>query len=32
MLGSAGFEGTLAQVVQLEKSLGIDDLARFTPK
>jgi len=32
MLGSAGFEGTLEQVVQLEKSLGINDLARLTPK
>jgi hemerythrin-like domain-containing protein len=32
MLGSTGFEGTLAQVVQLDKSLGIDDLARFTPR
>ena len=32
MLGSAGYEGTLQQVVDLEKSLGIDDLARFTPR
>jgi hemerythrin-like domain-containing protein len=32
MLGSAGFEGTLKQVVQLEKALGINDLAQFTPR
>lgn len=32
MLGSAGFEGTLKEVVDLERSLGINDLARFTPR
>lgn len=31
LLGSAGFEGTLSKVEQLEKTLGIYDLAQFTP-
>lgn len=31
-LGKAGFEGTLEEVAQLEKRLGIDDLSLFTPK
>ncbi len=32
VLGSAGFEGTVEKVAQLERSLGIYDLAQFTPK
>lgn len=32
MLGSGGFEGTLKEVEQLEKDLGIYDLAHFTPQ
>lgn len=31
-LGKAGFEGTLEEVGQLEKTLGIHDLSFFTPK
>jgi hemerythrin-like domain-containing protein len=31
VLGSEGFEGTVNTVAQLEKSLGIYDLAQFTP-
>lgn len=31
VLGAAGFEGTVAQVAELEKALGIYDLAQFTP-
>jgi hemerythrin-like domain-containing protein len=31
MLGSKGFEGVLAEVVQIENSLGINDLGQFTP-
>jgi len=31
LLGSAGFEGTVEQVAQLEKALGIHDLSKFTP-
>jgi hemerythrin-like domain-containing protein len=30
VLGDAGFEGAVAQVAQLEKALGIYDLAQFT--
>jgi len=32
VLGSAGFEGTVEKVSQIEKALGIHDLAQFTPK
>ena len=32
LLGSAGFEGTLKEVEQIEKQLGIHDLAEFTPR
>jgi hemerythrin-like domain-containing protein len=31
VLGSKGFEGVLAEVAQIEKTLGINDLAQFTP-
>jgi len=31
LLGSVGFEGTVEQVAQLEKALGIYDLSKFTP-
>jgi len=31
VLGDKGFEGVLAEVVQIEQSLGIHDLAQFTP-
>jgi len=31
LLGSAGFEGTVEQVSQLEKALGIYELSKFTP-
>lgn len=31
-LGSGGFEGTVKEVAQLEKALGINDLAKFTPR
>lgn len=31
LLGGGGFEGSLKEVGDLEKSLGIHDLARFTP-
>jgi hemerythrin-like domain-containing protein len=31
LLGNAGFEGSVEQVYQLEKVLGIADLAKFTP-
>jgi hemerythrin-like domain-containing protein len=31
LLGSKGFEGVLAEVVQIEQTLGIHDLAQFTP-
>jgi hemerythrin-like domain-containing protein len=31
LLGAKGFEGVLAELVQIEKSLGINDLAQFTP-
>jgi hemerythrin-like domain-containing protein len=31
MLGADGFEGMLAKVAGIEKQLGIDDIARFTP-
>ena len=30
-LGPKGFEGVLAEVVQIEKNLGIHDLGQFTP-
>jgi len=30
--GPAGFEGIVAQVAELEKTLGLYDLAQFTPK
>ena len=32
VLGSAGFEGTVHKVAQIEKALGIYDLAQFTPR
>jgi cytochrome c peroxidase len=32
LLGAEGFEGQVVLVAGLEKRLGIDDLARFTPK
>ena len=32
LLGSGGFEGSLKEVGDLEKTLGIHDLARFTPR
>ncbi len=32
VLGGAGFEGAVREVAQLERSLGIEDLARFTPR
>ena len=32
LLGSHGFEKALAEVQQLEKALGIDDLARYTAR
>ena len=31
LLGSAGFEGTVEQVAQLENALGIYELSKFTP-
>jgi hemerythrin-like domain-containing protein len=31
LLGSGGFEGSLKEVGELEKALGIHDLAKFTP-
>jgi hemerythrin-like domain-containing protein len=31
LLGEGGFEGTVAQVAQLEVQVGIHDLAQFTP-
>jgi len=32
LLGSGGFEGSLKEVGDLEKTLGIHDLATFTPR
>jgi hemerythrin-like domain-containing protein len=32
LLGSGGFEGSLKEVGELEKTLGIHDLAKFTPR
>ena len=32
LLGSGGFEGSLKEVGDLEKALGIHDLASFTPR
>lgn len=32
LLGSGGFEGALKEVTQLERELGIEDLAQFTPR
>jgi hemerythrin-like domain-containing protein len=32
LLGASGFEGALREVGDLEKTLGIHDLARFTPR
>jgi len=32
LLGSSGFEGSLTEVGDLEKALGIHDLARYTPR
>ncbi len=32
LLGSSGFEGSLKEVGDLEKTLGIHDLARYTPR
>lgn len=31
VIGQAGFEGVVQKVAELEKSLGIYDLASFTP-
>ena len=31
LLGSGGFEGSLREVADLEKALGVHDLAKFTP-
>ena len=31
LLGSGGFEGSLKEVADLEKALGVHDLAKFTP-
>jgi hypothetical protein len=31
LLGSAGFEGALREVGDIERTLGIHDLAKFTP-
>ena len=31
LLGRGGFEGSLREVGELEKALGIHDLAHFTP-
>lgn len=32
LLGSSGFEGSLKEVKDLEKALGIHDLAKYTPR
>lgn len=32
LLGRSGFEGSLKEVVDLEKALGIHDLAQYTPR
>jgi hypothetical protein len=32
LFGREGFEGVVGQVAELEKRLGIDDLAQFTPR
>lgn len=32
LLGGAGFEGSLREVRDLEKALGIDDLAKYSPR
>jgi hemerythrin-like domain-containing protein len=32
LLGSGGFEGSLKEVGDLEKALGVHDLARYTPR
>jgi hypothetical protein len=32
LLGRGGFEGSLREVRDLEKSLGINDLTKFTPR
>jgi hemerythrin-like domain-containing protein len=32
LFGDEGFEKTVAQVAEIEKGLGIYDLAQFTPK
>jgi len=32
LLGSSGFEGSLKEVGDLEKALGVHDLARYTPR
>ena len=31
LLGGGGFEGSLKEVGELEKALGIHDLSKFTP-
>jgi hypothetical protein len=31
LLGAGGFEGSLKEVRELERALGINDLARYTP-
>jgi hypothetical protein len=31
VLGAQGFEKAVAEVATMEKTLGIDDLAQFTP-
>jgi len=32
LLGAGGFEGALAEVTQLERTLGIEELSQFTPQ
>lgn len=32
LFGKSGFETTVGQVAELERALGIDDLAKFTPR
>jgi hypothetical protein len=32
ILGKEGFEGALAQIIQYQKALNIDDLAIYSPK
>ena len=32
LFGARGFEGVVDQVAAMEKTLGIEDLAQFTPR